>query len=46
MLTYRMHLLILGKMTHIALTEHTNQTMQYNDETSKVMVPGVWALNV
>jgi hypothetical protein len=37
MLTYRMHLArtlpILGKMTHIALAEHTNQTMAHKDET-------------
>jgi hypothetical protein len=37
-LTYQMHLthalLILGKMTHIALAEHTNQTMENKDEMS------------
>jgi hypothetical protein len=40
MLTYRMPLsrvlLILSKMTHIALTEHTNQMMEHNDETSYI----------
>jgi hypothetical protein len=37
-LTYEMHLahalLILGKITHIAPVEHTNQTTEHNDETS------------
>jgi hypothetical protein len=37
-LTYQMHLthalLILGKMTHIALAEHTNQTMENKNEMS------------
>jgi hypothetical protein len=26
--------LILGKMTHLELAEHTNQTMEHKDETS------------
>jgi hypothetical protein len=49
-LIYQMHLahalMILGKMTHIASTEHTNQTMEHNDKTSSVKVPRVWTLNV
>jgi hypothetical protein len=36
-LNYQMHLahalLILGKMTHTALAERTNQTMEHKDET-------------
>jgi hypothetical protein len=37
-LNYQIHLThalpILGKMTHIASVEHTNQIMEHNDETS------------
>jgi hypothetical protein len=39
-------LLILDKMTYIASAEHTNQTMEHNDETSQLKVPRVWALDV